>query len=503
MLFNSLHFLAFLPIVLILYAVFDRKYRWIILLIASYYFYMAWKPGFALLILISTVVDYFVGIQMSLTNDKRRRKYYLILSLLFNLGLLFFFKYYNFFSNSINDSLSLFGLNASLPVWDIILPVGISFYTFQTLSYSIDIYKKEIEPERHFGRFALYVSFFPQLVAGPIERAKNLIPRLRILENITYVNFVNGAMICLLGFFLKVVIADNAALFVDAIFNHVGLYHGFNLALGVILFAIQIYCDFSGYSLIAIGLAKIFGVELMENFRTPYLSKSIGEFWSRWHISLSTWFRDYVYIPLGGNKTTYPKWFGNLMITFLISGLWHGASWTFVIWGAFHGFLLIIEKALNLKPGQHKLTKIIRTTITFLLVCIGWIFFRANSVSDALYILQNLHVGLIEDIKNIFWIFKSFILQVNDVGFLYFPRWVATSIFDENISKNIVFLTSSLSISIALLFIIEIKTRKISFVQRIQSTSPSKKILLALILFNLIFIFGQFFSNSNFIYFQF
>ena len=341
MLFNSLEFIIFFPIVVAAYFALKPKYRWILLLLASYYFYMAWNYKYIVLILISTTIDYFAGINIHRSNNPRTRKALLLVSLVANLGLLFFFKYFNFFGDSINYLFDKINIFYNIPAYHYLLPVGISFYTFQTMSYTIDIYNGKQEPERHFGRFALFVSFFPQLVAGPIERSVNLLPQFRKHYDFDYERVKNGILLMVWGFFKKVVIADRLAEYVNMVYNHPHDFGGLHNMIATFFFSFQIYCDFSGYSDIAIGSAMIMGYTLMTNFRRPYFSMSIREFWQRWHISLSTWFRDYVYIPLGGNRVVKWRWYYNLFITFLVSGLWHGAEWTFVIWGALHGFYLI------------------------------------------------------------------------------------------------------------------------------------------------------------------
>jgi len=321
-----------------------------------------------------------------------------------NLGLLFFFKYFNFFDESLAMVLQGLGVMYEPLKLDIVLPVGISFYTFQTLSYTIEVYRGNQTPVRHLGIFGLFVSFFPQLVAGPIERSVNLMPQFFRKYDFDYDRVVGGMQLMLWGFFKKIVVADNLAIVVNQVFNNVHDYNGVHYIIATIFFAFQIFCDFSGYSDIAIGGAQVMGFKLMDNFKRPYFSKSISEFWRRWHISLSSWFRDYVYIPLGGNRVSKARWYYNLMITFLVSGLWHGANWTFVIWGGLHGFYLVF--ALWTQDIRDRLTKLIRLNrapflhrlvqvmITFGLVCLGWIFFRANTVEDAMHIITHLHEGV-------------------------------------------------------------------------------------------------------------
>jgi alginate O-acetyltransferase complex protein AlgI len=361
---------------------------------------MVWRPIYALLIVGSTLVDYLVAIQISKTNRGGLRKLYLFSSLIANLGILFIFKYYGFFIDTINA----FTEN-NFDVIYLLLPMGISFYTFQTLSYTIDVYRRQREPEYHIGYFALYVTFFPQLVAGPIERSDRLIPQLRKEQAFDYGRMVEGLQRMVWGFFKKVVIADNLAVAVNHVYGNVESASGLTLLIATGFFAYQIYCDFSGYSDIAIGSAKILGIDLMENFKRPYFSTSIKEFWSRWHISLSTWFRDYVYIPLGGSKKGSVRTYVNILIVFLISGLWHGASWMFVIWGAIHGLYQLYEKAtFNIRDRLWKSIGLdgtwiqwsVKWIITMSVVLISWVFFRSSSVSSSLMLLSI----IIKDLMN-------------------------------------------------------------------------------------------------------
>ena len=405
MLFNSLQFLVFFPLVVILYYLLPYKKRWILLLLSSYYFYMSWNPAYIVLILISTFVDYFAAIKMSEQKTKKKRRKYLFFSLLANLGLLFIFKYFNFFNDSVKLFFESIGLNYGVSSLNLLLPVGISFYTFQTLSYTIDVYKGITKPERHFGIFAVYVSFFPQLVAGPIERSERLLPQFHKQVIANENNFSSGMKLMVWGFFKKVVVADNVAVIVNHVYNNVNNFKGLPLIIATFLFAIQIYCDFSGYSDIAIGSARIMGIDLMKNFNTPYFAKSISEFWKRWHISLSTWFRDYVYIPLGGNRVSKGRHYLNLFLTFLISGLWHGANWTFVVWGALHGSFIVVESAFTdvfkkrKKKKSNFILNLLKMIFTFMLVNFTWIFFRANNLKDAFYIISNLFSGVSDQIK--------------------------------------------------------------------------------------------------------
>lgn len=400
MLFNSIEFLIFFPIVTAIFFALPQRFRQVFLLAASYYFYMCWKAEYAILILVSTLIDYVAALRMGKTTDKRARKKYLILSLAANLGILFAFKYANFFNASLRAVLQQFNIFYDFPGFHWLLPVGISFYTFQSMSYTIDVYRGEKEPERRFITFALYVAFFPQLVAGPIERSVRLLPQLDQTVRFDYERLISGLRLMLWGFFKKLVIADRLAIYVNQVYNSPAEYQGLTLLLATYFFAFQIYCDFSGYSDIAIGSARIMGYDLMLNFRQPYFSQSISEFWKRWHISLSTWFRDYLYIPLGGNRVSKPRWYFNLMAVFLVSGLWHGANWTFVLWGGLHGFYLLFsiytQKVRQALAGLLKIERFPllqrgwKIFFTFHLVCFAWVFFRANSVGDAFLILRNL-----------------------------------------------------------------------------------------------------------------
>jgi len=408
MLFNSLQFLIFLPIVVTIFFLLPQKRRWILLLIASYYFYMCWKVEYIVLIIISTLIDYYVAKQMDSLKEKAKKKKWLYLSLMSNLGILFGFKYFNFINENIQSFFDHFNVFYNVPAFEVLLPVGISFYTFQTLSYTIDVYNGKTKAQKHLGVFAVFVSFFPQLVAGPIERSNRLLPQFFIKHNFSYERARYGLQQMMWGFFKKVVIADRLAIIVDGVYNNLDSYSGFPLIIATIFFTFQIYCDFSGYSDIAIGSARVMGFELMENFKRPYFSKSISEFWKRWHISLSSWFRDYLYIPLGGNKVVKWKWYYNLFITFLVSGFWHGANWTFIIWGALHGTYLmsaiILAKPKEiilsfLKLKNTTIHKLYQVSITFLLAVFAWIFFRANNITDAIYVITHLFTD-IEDYTN-------------------------------------------------------------------------------------------------------
>lgn len=402
MLFNSVQFLIFFVIITILFFILKHKYRWILLLIASSIFYITFIPPYIFILLALILIDYTAGIYIEKSQDKKR-KLFLLISILSTATVLFIFKYFNFFNVNLLELASFLHWNYSIKTLNLILPVGLSFHTFQSLSYVIEVYKGRFKAEKNLGIYSLYVMFFPQLVAGPIERPQNLLHQFYEEHKFDLPQIVEGLQLMLWGFFLKVVIADRLALIVNQVYNNVSAYTGIPLILSTYLFTFQIFCDFAGYSIIAIGCARVLGFKLMDNFKRPYFSKSIQEFWRRWHISLSTWFKDYVYIPLGGNRVRKSKIILNIMIVFLISGLWHGAAWTFVIWGALHGmFIVISTKTINFRekfcnfiklnrfPKIHNLIKIL---ITFNLVAFGWIFFRANSLSDSLYVITHLFQG--------------------------------------------------------------------------------------------------------------
>ena len=402
MLFNSIDFAIFLPIVFLLYWFVTKtiKKQNFLLLIASYIFYGWWDWRFLSLILFSTVVDYTIGVFLSKQENNIKRKYFLATSLIVNLGLLVFFKYYNFFLDNFISAFSFFGTDFSGTTLKIILPVGISFYTFQTLSYTIDVYKRNLEPAKDFISFAAFVSFFPQLVAGPIERASNLLPQFYKSRIFDRSRATDGLRQILWGLFKKIVIADQCAEYANIIFNDSANYSGSSLVLGALFFSFQIYGDFSGYSDIAIGVSRLFGFNLMKNFAFPYFSRDIAEFWRRWHISLSTWFRDYLYIPLGGSKGGTWMKIRNTFIIFLVSGFWHGANWTFVIWGALNAIyflpLLLLKKNRQnigivagdgIIPNAKELFQII---LTFILTMFAWIFFRANSLTHAVTYIKGI-----------------------------------------------------------------------------------------------------------------
>ena len=475
MLFNSTEFLLFLPIVFLLYwFVFNKnlKSQNLLILVSSFVFYGWWNYRFLFLIFLSTIVDYIIGLNIPKQDSERKQKLLLWCSVLFNLGVLGFFKYYNFFIDSWLELFSLFGYKIK-SIWtlNIILPVGISFYTFQTMSYTIDIYKKKLEPTKDFISFASFVSFFPQLVAGPIERATNLLPQILQKRVFNYEQGVQGLRLILWGMFKKVVIADSLAPLVNEIFRDYGLLNGGTLWLGAIYFAFQIYCDFSGYSDIAIGTSKLFGFELMSNFKFPYFSRNIGEFWRRWHISLSTWFRDYLYIPLGGSQGGKSKSIRNIFIIFLVSGFWHGASWTFIFWGLFHSILFLPSFLFNTNRKYTTSTiaentplpsfkECFQVGITFLFVTIGWVFFRSETIGDAFNYLNHMFFDISLPKK-----YRSEIISV------------AIFIFVEYLIK---------------------KDEKLNF--RLFNYQLSNYVTYSIIL---LFVIAHFYEKSEFIYFQF
>jgi len=359
------------------------------LLIASSYFYMVFIPWYILILLFVIAVDYFAAIGIEKAHGKKR-KWLLIVSLTANIGILVVFKYYNFLTDNLTALFHSLGIGYSIPYLSLLLPIGLSFHTFQAMAYTIEVYRGNQKAERHIGIYALYVLFYPQLVAGPIERPQNLIPQLYQEHNFDHEQFKSGLLKMAWGFFKKVVIADRLSLVVDNAYNNAGMQNSTTLLIATLFFSFQIYCDFSGYSDIAIGAARVMGIRLMENFRTPYFSKSITEFWQRWHISLSSWFRDYVYIPLGGNRVSASRWWFNIIFVFIISGLWHGAKWTFIVWGLFHGFCVLMESIKNKWMPELKFNKYIQAGLTFLLVSFGWIFFRSNNLTDAKGIIGSL-----------------------------------------------------------------------------------------------------------------
>lgn len=412
MLFNSFNFMIFFPIVVLLYFAFPHKVRYIWLLAASYYFYMCWNPVYAFLLVTSTLITYASGLLIDRENTaasneganeaaiQRRKHLWVFLSLFLNLGILLFFKYFDFFVENINMLIASDGAALLRPKFDVILPVGISFYTFQAITYTMDIYRGEVRVEKNILKYALFVSFFPQLLSGPIMRSKGMLPQINARHYFDYERAKAGLLLMLWGLFLKLIIVERAAVIVNMVYDNYEHYRGIPLIAATLLFGLQLYCDFASYSAIAIGSAQVMGFTLMDNFKQPYFSTSITEFWRRWHISLSSWFRDYLYIPLGGNKKGTARKYLNVMIVFVISGLWHGANWTFVTWGFLHGAFQVIGQIT--KPLKKKTAevlgvdregagyKIVQILITYCLVNFAWIFFRAESIEDAFGIITNM-----------------------------------------------------------------------------------------------------------------
>ncbi|MDF1561300.1 MAG: MBOAT family protein [Bacteroidales bacterium] len=402
MLFNSFEYFLFLPAVVLLYFLLPFKWRNPFLLTASYYFYMSWKWEFGFLMLFTSAVNYVAGLKINASKDRRTQRLWLTLAIVASLSVLVYFKYANFFIAEASALLRILGADVRESYLKVILPVGISFFTFQALSYTIDLYKGKMHVERNFISFTLFVSFFPQLVAGPIERATNLLDQFKKEQHFSSERLLDGSKLIIWGLFKKVVIADRLAAYVEQIYASPELFGGSTLFLATFFFAFQIYCDFSGYSDIAIGSAHILGFRLMQNFNLPYLAKSVRDFWHRWHISLSTWFADYVYKPLGGNRVSTGRWMFNIMTVYLVSGLWHGANWTFIIWGGIFGFLYILEflgDKLLKRAGLDKVfykSKLIhpfRVAVIFLAVLVSWVFFRADNTGDAWHIITHMFTG--------------------------------------------------------------------------------------------------------------
>ncbi|MGI4020856.1 MAG: MBOAT family O-acyltransferase [Janthinobacterium lividum] len=442
---------------------------------------MAFVPAYILILGFTIVIDYFAGIWIENTKGYNR-KLFLILSLIVNIGVLAFFKYFNFFNLNFTYLLQSFGVENPLPYLSILLPIGLSFHTFQAMSYTIEVYRGNHPAEKHFGIYALYVMFYPQLVAGPIERPQNILYQFREKHNFDYNLVTSGLKLAAWGLFKKVVIADRLSIVVDTVYNHPTHFNSLSLIIATVFFAFQIFCDFSGYSDMAIGIARVMGFKLMINFNKPYHAKSLHEFWQRWHISLSTWFRDYLYISLGGNRVSIPRWYFNLFVVFLISGLWHGASWTYVIWGALHGFYLIF--ALITKSFREKINKLfltdkipfLATLTTFLLVAFAWIFFRADNVQTAFYIAKHIFTDIPNLIKNPYHLQEDMGLNNKQMG-----------------------------LSILLILFLEVVhylQSKTNIVYQLAQKPAYIRFAVYYILLIVIVVFGEF-SHRQFIYFQF
>lgn len=436
MLFNSLQFFYFFIIVSGFYFILPHRFRWILLLIASCYFYMYFIPVYIIILFFTILIDYGVGIWLEKTKEQQKKKNILLLSIVANIGILAFFKYYNFFIDNINILFSTAGLNINpIKHWEIILPIGLSFHTFQALSYTIEVYRGNFKAEKHLGIYALYVMYYPQLVAGPIERPQNILPQFHKIQHWEWSRISAGLQLMLWGLFKKVVIADRLSIYVDDIYKNYLTAGVYEVIFASVLFSIQIYCDFSGYSDIALGSSRVMGIKLMQNFNRPYAATSISGFWSRWHISLSTWFKDYVYIPLGGNRVSNIKWIINIIIVFLLSGFWHGASWTFVIWGLLHALYTLIEIPW-IKITEQKLPTLVKsfwwrslgTIIVFILVTIAWVLFRAENFTIAKTILHKAAYGV-----------YSFLYYVKVYGLFYTLKTYTAFIYQSIINSFMIY----------------------------------------------------------------
>jgi len=478
MLFNSLQFAIFLPIVFILYWALPHKYRWILLWIASYYFYMSWNAKYVFLIFGTTLVSYIAGRLLENQESVKKKNLIVFVAALVSMGALFFFKYFNFFFDTVGLVLSKFAIEMNPITVKVVLPVGISFYTFQTLAYVVDVYRGKVKAEHHFGYYATFISFFPQLVAGPIERTSNLLPQIKSEKKFDYDKATYGMKLMAWGFFKKLCIADVIGVYVDEIFKSLGSYSGFVFALIGLIFAVQIYCDFSGYSDIAIGCAKLMGIDLMTNFKSPFFTNTINDFWRNWHISLSTWFKDYIYIPLGGSRKGKFRHCLNILITFAFSGLWHGANLTYVLWGTLHGLVQVIE---NIFPFFMKKSK----GVVFWLRVIWingivsypmWLIFRSSKISDAFFAIRASVAGITHP--------RSYILN----GF----RNLGIGLFD---AIPIVF-------CLILLFVYDYASMKLDVIDYVSSKSKPVRYLVYVILLTLIVCFRHA-GEAAFVYFQF
>lgn len=477
MLFNSFTFICFFIAVVLLHYILPHKWRFPLLLIASYLFYMAWRPGLIVLILFSTFLNFIISRAIADTSSLSRKKWLFVLSLIINFGLLFIFKYLVLINHSFMFLFTALQLHYPVPDFDVILPMGISFFTFQAASYTFDVYRGDMKPERNFFRLSLFITFFPQLVAGPIERADSLLPQLFTKKKLDWNNIAIGAKYLLFGYFKKAVVADRLSVMVNSVYNAPHYYDGLPLIVATAFFAFQIYCDFSGYSDIAVGSARMLGINLMQNFRQPYLSQSIREFWQRWHISLSTWFKDYLYFPLGGSRVTKLRHNINLFITFVVSGMWHGANWTFFIWGVLHGFYQIIGNTVRL-PG-HAILKPAKLLATFCLVTFAWIFFRANTTADAFYIAGHLWTG-----------FRSW----GDVQYIY----------NALSHMGVTFLELLINIALVVLLILtDFIGGKKHVVTVLEEAPGISRFIFYLLMALLILSLGVYYNAGEFIYFQF
>jgi alginate O-acetyltransferase complex protein AlgI len=495
MFFNSFAFIIFLPLVILLYFFSPYRFRWIVLLIGSYFFYMYRRSEYALLLLAITGAAYLFSIQISKIKIRRKRKGFLTAAVFVVLFPLLIWKYGKFLGENVGHFLKLFNWDISISYLDFLLPLGISFYTFRVLSYVIDVYRGAIEPAKSFGLFALYVSFFPQLLSGPIERANRLLPQLQNQLDFDYERIVDGCRLMLWGFFQKVVIADRLGVFVDKVYNHPGQFEGISLVVATLFFSFQIFCDFSAYSDIAIGIGRVLGFQLMQNFDKPYHARSLAEFWRRWHISLTTWFRDYLYIPMGGNRVSRWRWHGNLLVVFVVSGLWHGAACTFIIWGIIHWGYMIIENATNplrqrffflLRIADTRVQKVIESAVTFCAVTFAWIFFRAKSLPDAMYVVTHLNDRL--------WAwFTLFLNSPQDPAPWITPLLMGQGAFDFWLAIG----------GILLLQAVHLAQYRWSIKGLLQSLPAWVRWALYYFFIMSIILFGNFTQENAFIYFQF
>ena len=484
MLFNSIQYLIFFPLVVLLYFLLPRKIKKPFLLGASFFFYSCWNVKYTLLMILSILLTYLTGRMVDGTESEKRRKLYVFFCFAANLGILFIFKYFNFAVETVNHVGSIWGASPINLGVDVLLPVGISFYTFQALGYTIDVYRGDLKAEKNLLHYALFVSFFPQLVAGPIERSTHLLPQLKKDHRFTYENLVLGFIDLTWGFFLKLVIADRVAIFVNEVFPHYGRFSSGSLLLAACFFTVQIYCDFYSYSLMAKGSAKVLGIDLMDNFKEPLFSKSIVEFWRRWHISLSGWFRDYLYIPLGGNRKGTIRHLINILLVFAVSGLWHGAAATFVLWGMIHGFFNVLEVAIKKARGKRESANLfasgIKRLYTFAVVVFAFVFFRADTASQGLGLIGKILTG----------------------------SWSGGKFLDE-ISKSQMGLKGLYAAlgGLALLFIVDaVKYNGVDLRKKFAEAPWPLRMILLLVLLFCIFVFGVYgpgYSESQFIYFQF
>lgn len=489
MLFNSFEFALFFPIVTILFFLLPHRFRWPLLLFASCFFYMFFKPVYILILILTIVIDYYAALFIAKQTDQKKRKLLLLVSIVANVGILVVFKYYNFIAENLQIVLDSLHKTGHIPLLNMLLPIGLSFHTFQAMSYTIEVYRGKQAPEKHFGIYALYVMFYPQLVAGPIERPQNILHQFHEEKKFSYENMRSGLVLMAWGLFKKVVIADRMALFVNQVYGDPFKYHGIPLIISTVFFAFQIFCDFSGYSDIARGSARCMGFEFMQNFDRPYMSKSISEFWQRWHISLSTWFKDYVYIPLGGNRKGVARWCFNMVIVFLLSGIWHGANWTFVMWGLLNGIYLIVEHLSNKlifkktdKP-QNVFLSLFHRIKVFALITLAWVFFRAQDISQAFYVIKNMFKGI--------------------------PAQISEILHNEHMARlKLLYINNSLgdfiiaALSLILLINVHFRLKKMEFGEWIM-TKPAYVRWPVYYSLVIAFVILGVFNKSEFIYFQF